>query len=127
MRVAAGRRVVGLVAPAIEDRDVAEPRHAVLLARAPDERVGDLVIRQGLGRFRAQEGEGSFLEQVVAEGQCHQRRVLVAEIVAHPFEVPLEVEILLEAIDRSGRHLPRVGADVPPVLFADVRTQPAFA
>ena len=42
---AAGRGVVGLVAPAIEDRDVAEPRHAVLLARAPDERVGDLVIR----------------------------------------------------------------------------------
>ena len=125
VRVAAGRRVIGLVAPAIEDRDVAEPRHTVLLARAPDERVSDLVIRQGLGRFRAQEGEGSFLEQIVAEVQCHQRRVLVAEIVAHPFEVPLEVEILLEAIDRSGRHLPRVGADIPPVLFADIRAQPA--
>ena len=63
----------------------------------------------------------------MAEVQCHQRRVLVAEIVAHPFEVPLEVEILLDATDRSGRHLPRVGADVAPVLFPDVCAQPAFA
>ena len=63
----------------------------------------------------------------MAEVQRDQRRVLVPQVVTHPLEVTLEIQVLLEAAGRSRRHLACVATNVTPVLLADVHAQPALA
>ncbi len=121
------RRTVGLVAPAVEDGCIAEPRDAILLARPADECVVDLDVGQGLGRLGADQRIDALLEEVVAVIERHERGHAVAELLAHPLEVALEVEVLLEPVRRARRHLPGIAADVAPVLLAVVHAEPAGA
>ena len=72
LAAAAARCAVGLVAPTVPDRSIAEPRHPVLLARAADERVIHLVVGQPLRRLRADERVSALLQEIVAEVQRDQ-------------------------------------------------------
>ena len=88
---------VDFVTPTIEDRSVAKPGNPVLLARAANESVIDLVVGQSLSRLRSDERVSAFLYKVMSKIQRHQRSQLVSEIVTHALEVSLEIEILSEA------------------------------
>ena len=118
---------IGLPPPAVEHAHVPEPRHAVLLAGAADERIVDLRVRQGLRRLGADERVAALAHEVVAEVERHERRHLVAEQIAHPLEVALEVHVLLEAVRAVRFHLAGVSAHVAAVLLAVVHAEPVVA
>lgn len=113
---------IALPTPAVEDRDVPEPRHAVLLARAADEGVVDLAVRKGLGRLGAEHRVAVRAQEVVPVVERDERGHLVAERLVHMLEVALEAEEVREAAGRGP------GASRPAsVLFAVVHAEPAVA
>jgi hypothetical protein len=50
-----------------------------------------------LGGFGADERVGALFQEVVAEVERDECGVFVAEIIAQAFEVPLEIQVLLES------------------------------
>ena len=97
-------RFVTLVSPAVEDRDIAEPRHAILLARAANKGVEQLAVGQPLSGLGAHERMAPLFQAIVSEAQRNQHVEPVAEIVFHAFEETLEIEILFPSAGRGRRH-----------------------
>ena len=124
--VALGRAVV-LPPPAVEHRRVAEPMHAVLLARTADESVVELAVGQRLRGLGAQQNVVALLQEVVAEGQRGERGHVIAQLVAQLLKVALKAEVLREPGLRPRTLLLGGGPDVAAVLLAVVDAQKAVA
>ena len=109
-----------LHAPAVEDGNVAEPKDAVLFARAADEGIPHRNAGKGLGRLRAEEAVVSELRQVMREGEAIEQDQVVLKVIAKMPEEEAECVIGLLPRDRRRADELGIAADVAPVLLAVV-------
>ena len=114
------------MSPAVIDRGIAEPEHAILLAGPANEGIINLAVGQSLSRLCAEQCVDAFLQKMMPEIERHQCCHLVALIFGHALEKPLEVEILFQTACRGWIQLIGVTADVAPVLLAHVHPEPSW-
>ena len=119
--------IIAFPAEAIIHRGVSEPQQAVLLARAANDRIPQVRVRQRLRGLCAEHKAVVFAREEMHVVQRGQRRRRVLQLRAHFVEKLIEAALLKIAVLPGGALRARIRADIAAVLFAVIVADKAIA